>query len=172
MPEIGFGAPGAHSTGTTYVGASFIARRAINLTQLQWQISSAVAADYIIALYQAPGGGSGIASRIATVTIVGQSTGATSATQPVDGGGSIVLVEGLYYVLFARSAGVLSLSCYAGTNAEILNGLGTVSAGMHPTSFTTALSGAAPATFDPTVGGDAVAAGSGTLTTLQHRLFQ
>jgi hypothetical protein len=162
MPEIGFGAEGNVGGSTTFKGASFIARRAISLTQLQWRVASTIGANYIIAIYQAPGGGSGVADLIATVTRTGETSGAvinTAATTP-----AVELEEGIYYVLWGSSSGVLSLTCYATIAITLLNVAGSVVAPGHPTGFTTALavSSGAPATFDPTVGGDAVAS-SGTL---------
>jgi hypothetical protein len=168
MPEIGFGAVSNVGASTTFVGASFIARRAIRTTELLWRISSAVGANYIIAIYQAPGGGSGVATLLATVSETGKTSGATTVALPLLPSPPTI-EEGLYYVLWGASAGTLLLTCYAPLSIPMLNGA-EVNGGVHPTGFTTAIavSGGAPATFNPAAStGDAIP--SSNTVALEHR---
>lgn len=169
IPEQGIATDASHNVGTNFEGASFIASRAINVTKLQYRVAAAVGANFVIGIYQAPGGGSGVASLIGQTTRVGLTSGAATQTDTV----SIQLEAGIYYVLFGRAnAGALSLNTYGAIGVTIMNVAGDVGATLHPTTFTTAIaaSGGAPATFDPTTGGQAVA-DSGSAHALVHRLL-
>lgn len=169
FPEQGLSAPTTLTLGTTFEGASFIARRALNINSLQYRIVNAVAGSFFIGIYQAPGGGSGVANLVAQVsrtTITG-----SNVTETISA--AVALEAGLYYVLVGRSnAGVVQLQAYTVNSVGILNGVGLVSTGVHPTTFTTviAASGGLPSTFNPAVGGDAVANDAGNHA-IVHRLL-
>jgi len=169
LPEQGIAADATHNVGTTFEGASFIARRPINVTKLQYRITAAVGANFVIGIYQAPGGGSGVANRISTVTRVGVTAGASIQTETV----FTQLEAGIYYVLIGvANAGALAVDMYGAIAVTLMNVAGDVGATEHPTTFTTAIaaSGGAPATFDPTTGGQAVA-DAGSAHALVHRLL-
>jgi hypothetical protein len=169
IPEQGIATQAARLVGLTFDGASFIARRPISVTEIQYFISVAIGVDYKIAIYQAPGGKSGVADLIAQVTVTGLTISGTARTDAC----AAVLEEGLYYVLFGRTnGGTLQIDVYTPISVPTLNAAGSVSSTNHPTMFTTAITASAstPTTFDPTVAGSAVAdAASGHA--LVHRLM-
>lgn len=139
------------------------------MTKLQYRISNAIGANYVIGIYQATGGGSGVANQIAQVTRTGVTISSSTQTESV----SIALEQGVYYLLVGVSnAGSLTLEAYGVIAATLLNVAGTVGGTEHPTAFTTAIaaSGGAPATFDPTVAGQAVADSVSTHA-IVHRLL-
>jgi hypothetical protein len=164
----------ANGTGvTTFKGASFIARRAVTADRIT-VFGTLVGVNGIIAIYQAPGGGSGVANRIATVTMVGL-TNSGGLTQSTDV--PVALEEGLYYIIWGESnAGAMSLLCYSPITQNILDGdtVDEVGTGNHYTNFRTTLlvSGGAPATLDPVKGGTGMLpnTGSGNVA-LIHRLI-
>ena len=169
IPEQGIATQAARVVGLTFDGASFIARRPINVTEIQYFISVAIGVDYKIAIYQAPGGKSGVANLIAQVAVTGLTLSGAARTDVC----AAVLEEGLYYLLFGRTnGGTLQIDVYTPISVPTLNAAGTVSSTNHPTMFTTAITASAstPTTFDPTVAGSAVAdAASGHA--LVHRLM-
>jgi len=169
IPEQGIAADAGHNVGTNFEGASFIARRAINVTKLQYRITAAVGANFVIGVYQAPGGGSGVANLIGQTTRVAVTASSSIQTDTV----FIQLEAGIYYVLFGvANAGALALDAYGVMAVTLMNVAGDVGATLHPVTFTTAIpaSGGAPATFDPTTGGQAVA-DAGNAHALVHRLL-
>ena len=157
IPEWGIGVQVARAPGTVFEGASFVARRPISATAVDYEIAISLGANYIIAFYQAPGGGSGVANLIGTITKTGITAGGpTVFSDPLDAP-PLVIEEGIFYVLFGSGNGT-SLQFMAFTNVLVGifedPGLGPTNG--HSTTFVTTrpVSSGAPATFDPTNSGD------------------
>lgn len=162
VPEWGFGTQIVRARTTTFSGASYIARRPLSLDEIGYMIDAALGADYIIAIYQAPGGGSGIANLVGKVTKAGVTDGAPTVHFDNFDSQPCVLEEGLFYCLLGSVNGTqLDTMMYTNVSVALLNGPGTLST-QHPTTFTTTLpaSSGAPPTFNPVEtgsGGDATA---------------
>lgn len=150
IPEIRTGADSARTAQTLFEGGSYIIRRRVTFNRIHVRITSRTGAPTLrFLLFQAPGGGSGVANRVATVTAFAVPAGGTNTVlTPTEG--SVTLSGGLVYVLWGRDSAAASfgMQVYALQNMNLLTN--NVPSGLHPLSWTTALASTSlPATFDP-----------------------
>jgi hypothetical protein len=171
LPEVSFVGQSTFATTTSLVGASYIARRRLSVSRILFEQTAGGGGGTLrIAIYQAPGGGSGLANKL--VEIAAFPAGANGVKDSVfDAAATLVLVPGIFYVLYGRSSAAGSWTARVWQDAA-LNLLNTVTdVNTHPIIFTTVLSAlvAAPATFDPRQTPTGAATQSSTDIALLHR---
>ena len=159
------------STSLTFEGAAFLLHREVDFNRLIVKASAVpTAGDFTMAVYQAGSGGSGVASKMASVGAFAVSSTGVKTLTP-DEGGTIILSPGLCYVLFGKRTGNFSMSALDLAPVDLWTTSDVPAAG-HPVGFTTALpTSSIPSTFDPrTVGGGGQATPASGALALQLRL--
>lgn len=136
----------------TLVGGTFYVRRRVTFNRILLRTTNQVGSPTMsFGIYQATGGGSGVAARIATVTAFPVSIGPPPTTLVITPSeGTVTIEEGLFFVLYGRDSvgGSITLRTYTTEPVQLMTA--AVDTELHPTTFTTAISAAAlPATFDP-----------------------
>jgi hypothetical protein len=151
-----------HVAGPTLVGASYVMRRRAIMNRLILRVAMQVGAPTgRFLIYQATGGGSGVAALIASVT--GLAIGAPGNFVALFTQGLVTFEAGLIYILYGHDNGLgsFTLRTYKVHALDLLTA--NVDTDTHPTSFTTAiLSTTAPATFDPREAPSGAATGTST----------
>ena len=153
IPEIPLaGTQGTNALTATYFGASYNLRRSASLGKITTRYTAVTAGAVVrILLYQASQGGSGIASKIASVSSAALIAGAQTLTLSFSEG-TVNFSVGLIYLLIGRvNANAATARIYTQSAFDLLNV--NILAGTHPLAFTTAFlaSAADPATITPTV---------------------
>lgn len=140
---------------TNFDGAAYFLRRNMTVDRLIFRVTAQAGAPTgRFLIYQFPGGGSGIASLIASATAV--AIGATGNFEIAFAEGTVTLEKGLIYILWGRDSGAGSFTLRTYTTQSLDLMTANMNAATHPTSFTTVISAATtPATFDPLESGDA-----------------
>lgn len=148
--NIGAGAARADQTllegGMYYIiQPALVSKFIFRLTALAGAPTTALA----MGLYQAPGGGEGVATKIASVAAF---TPAATGEQQVNfAEGTVTVEQGVFYILVGRQSvgGSYSMRVYSVGAYDLWNQ--NIPAGTRPVTFTTAISSAValPATFDP-----------------------
>lgn len=146
------GTQGTNALTNTYFGASFRLHRAAALGKILLSLTAATAGAQVRALiYQGSQGGSGTASKIASVSSAVLGAGAQDLTLSFSEG-TISFAPGLIYILVGRAVAVAAtLRVFTQSAFQLMNT--NVNANTHPTAFTTALlaSAADAATINPLV---------------------
>lgn len=147
------------SVPTSFEGGPYIIRRRTLFNRIEFFcVAVAGGATAKILVYQAPGGGAGIANLRATCAAIPLVAGTRIVATPAQG--LVTLEEGLAYILIGRdpAAGTFTDRCWDVPFAELIGS--TVDPDTHPLNFTTAiLASTTPLTFNPrqSAGGSALA---------------
>jgi hypothetical protein len=132
---------------TTFEGGSLVVRRRISFNRVIVRVTAFTSPGELkLLLYQGTAGGSGIASLRATCIATPSGTGRLTVT-PSEG--TVILDEGLCYVLCGRSSagGSVSLRTFSIIAVDELTE--NVDLDIHPASWTTTIAATTtPATFD------------------------
>jgi hypothetical protein len=139
------------AVGGTYIGGSYVVRRAATMTRLILRLTAVTAgAQLRVAMYATPDGTSGIADKLVDATSAVLVAGAQTVTLTFP---AVTFPQGLLYILVGVINNAATLRVYAAAAQDLVNT--NVDANTHPLQFTTAISvvGAAPATFNPLTGG-------------------
>lgn len=158
LPEGQVAAQTSRGLQTNYDGSSYFLRRDARMDKLLAYVVGGVVGtpSFRFLIYQGQGGGSGIASLLASGSIT--ITGTGEIVVPFDQG-AVKLNEGLIYILFGLqnpgggNAANLQVFTLGTTNLYSAN----VDTDTHPTQFTTTIpASTAPSSFNPLASGDAV----------------
>lgn len=144
------GTQGTNALTTTYYGGSYALRRSASLGKFLMRLTAATAGAVVrVLIYQGIQGGSGTASKIASVSSAALGSGAQDLLLSFSEG-TVNFSVGLIYVLVGRvNANTATARVYTQSSFDLLNA--NVNVNTHPTAFTTALvaSAADPATINP-----------------------
>jgi len=130
-------------------GAAYMLHRGVRFNRILIRFASKTDAPTLrVLIYQAPGGGSGVANLKASVegfAVPGVGTATLTLSQ-----GTVQLEAGIFYILWGRDSatGSFQANTYGVRNAQLLSV--NVDPNTHPIAFTTAISASTtPATFNP-----------------------
>lgn len=150
LPEGVENTQGTNAVPLAYVGGSYFLRRAADMSRIVWRLTSnTLGSSARFLLYQTSDGGSGIASKIASVTVTPVGPGAQTVTGIFEQS-TVRFKEGLVYILYGRPVVTAStMRVYSNNNLDLLTG--NMVANTHPVAFTTLslASAADPATLNP-----------------------
>jgi hypothetical protein len=160
-PEAPFGVQATNTaSNVNFEGASYLLTRKSQIDRITIKVTAGGTGTLRILFFQTVNGGSGIASRVASIT--GFTPGATGTFEVLFAEGTVTFQSGILYVLYGReTATSITVQTYKIDNVDLLvTGVPTYA---HPTVFTTAiLPTTLPATFDPRQTPTGQATGSNT----------
>jgi len=157
LPELVFSNQSSRVAQTVLEGGSYFLRTKTRFNRVLFSIATKSGSPSIdLAIYQFEDGtSSSLVEKKASISGVVISTVGIYSKALVEG--EVVLLPGLIYVLWGKSAGGVgnnfTMRTYDVQSIDIVTT--NVPTGLHPVSYTTALPATStPATFDPTIGGD------------------
>lgn len=130
---------------TTFAGATFVLEKRTVLSQIAYAITSVASpGTFVLAIYQARGGITGVADLVTTVTRAVSASGAYVDNCAVE----VTLDTGIFHILVGKIGGDFSFAAWAAPQIALLNGA-LAPGSSHLSTYATAItaSGSPPATF-------------------------